>query len=155
MRRYPLAALLEATGLTESGLTREVGLSGSTLKKAREVGFTADAADRYAVRCGLTPLEVWPDYGQVPCVECGQLFAQTRSTHRYCEWNCAARAGRRRRYAEDPAYREQRKAAARRHKEENRRAEQIAGAQYRERNRERLAAAQRERDRRKREERVA
>lgn len=59
--RYPLADLVAATGLTEAALARDIGLSGTTLKNARENGFSASSADRYAVRAGLHPFEVWPE----------------------------------------------------------------------------------------------
>lgn len=62
MRRYPLDALAAAAGMSEAALGRAVGLSGSTLKKAREWGLVADAADRYAIRAGLHPAEVWPTW---------------------------------------------------------------------------------------------
>lgn len=91
-RRYPLDALLEATGLTESGLTRRAGISGTTLKNAREVGFTPDAADRYACRCGLTPLEVWHDWGLAECAsdDCSVMFAPVM-TQRFCSARCRTR----------------------------------------------------------------
>lgn len=112
-RRYPLEDLLEATGLSESGLTRRAGISGSTLVRARERGFTADAADRYAVRCGLSPMEVWHDYGLVECPGCGVLFAPRDRNHRYHSPNCSSAHRRRIRYQTDPSYAEGRKRAAR------------------------------------------
>lgn len=63
-RRYPLAALVAASGLTERDLSRVVAMSGSALKAARERGLSSDAADRYAVRAGLHPGEVWPSWTQ-------------------------------------------------------------------------------------------
>lgn len=59
-RRYPLSALLEATGMSEHQLGQHVGLSGSSIKKARELGLVESAADKYACRAGLHPFEVWP-----------------------------------------------------------------------------------------------
>lgn len=101
-RRYPLADLVEATGLTEAAVSRMVGLSGSTLKLARERGLTADAADRYAVRAGFSPLEVWHDYGMTLCAECEEGFAPFRSSQRFCGRRCRERNGARRRYQTRP-----------------------------------------------------
>ena len=93
-RRYPLSDLLAATGLSESGLTRRAGISGTTLKNAREMGFTADAADRYAVRCGLHPWEVWPDFGCQPCAleDCDVMFRPHRPGHIFHDKRCARKA---------------------------------------------------------------
>lgn len=108
MRRYPLSALVTATGLTEAALGRLVGLSGSTLKKAREWGFTADAADRYANRAGLHPAEVWTDYGLICCAShrrievapngtatilegCDVMFAPKDRQSIYCSGTCRRR----------------------------------------------------------------
>ena len=119
--RYPLADLLEATGLTESGLTRAVGLSGSTLVKARENGLTADAADRYATRAGFHPASVWPDWGtaecEQTCPECEEGFVPARKGTVFCSKRCRQRKlqreWQRRRYATDPAYAEAKRAARR------------------------------------------
>ena len=107
MRRYSLEALVTASGLTPAALGRKVGLSGSTLQNARARGFSLDAADRYAVRAGLHPLEVWDDFGLVPCPVCEGLFAPTRKGHVYCSPRCRQRVAARKRW-EDPAYRAKR-----------------------------------------------
>jgi len=92
-RRYPLQALVDASGLGEDALRRRVGLSGTMLQRAREMGLTDKAADRYAVRVGLHPFEVWPemvDHGiedaAVECAErsCSERFIPTRKGHRFC-----------------------------------------------------------------------
>jgi len=97
VRRYPFAALMDATGLTEAALGRRVGLSGTSLVKARELGLVEQAADRCAVRCGLVPWVVWPDWFadfEVECADrsCEATFVPTRQNHIYCTQKCARRA---------------------------------------------------------------
>lgn len=98
MRRYPLQALVDATGLTEAALGREVGLSGTSLKKARELGLVDAAADRCAVRLGLLPWQVWPEWLEAlnrPCSAdgCNERFLPPeRAPHAlYCSRRCAQR----------------------------------------------------------------
>jgi hypothetical protein len=133
-RRYPLEALVEASGLTEAALGRAVGLSGSTLGKARRHGLREDAADRYAVRAGLHPLEVWTDFGQVPCAECDGLFAPTRKGHRFCSRLCAdrlrSRERYRRNYASSPEFRAAEVERAKRFALDNARARRITRARH-------------------------
>lgn len=62
MRRYPLEPLADAVGMTVAALGREVGMSGATRTKVETFGLTEAAADRYAVRLGLHPWEVWQDW---------------------------------------------------------------------------------------------
>lgn len=106
-RRYPLANLMAASGLTEAALARKVGLSGSTLKYVRENGLAEVSADRYAVRAGLHPHTVWPemvghvlDEVQVACAstDCGELFVPRdgRGQQRYCSARCRQRESTRR-----------------------------------------------------------
>lgn len=109
MKRYPLGPLVEASGLSEAALGRAAGLSGSTLKNAREMGFTPDAADRYSMRLGLHPFEVWEGWGMEPCAECDGLFVPTRKGHSFCSPRCRQRVAARKRW-EDPAYRARRAA---------------------------------------------
>lgn len=119
--RYPLQALVEASGLSEAALAREIGLSGSTLVQARKVGFVESAADRYACRVGLVPWLVWSDWLDdvgVPCPECGERFVPSRKGHVYCDRKCAARAGQRRRYQTSPERAAKAREQARRYYEE-------------------------------------
>lgn len=101
MRRYPLDALVAVSGLSEAALARLVRLSGTTLKNARENGLREDAADRYAVRAGFHPAEVWTDWSTVEivaddavphehgtCGECGRGFIPRRADHRWCSKRC-------------------------------------------------------------------
>lgn len=131
MRRYPLAPLVEASGLGEHDLARRVGLSGSTLKKARLEGLVESAADRYAIRAGFHPYTIWPemldhvleDVGGRQCAADGcdnPVEPPARAPHKlYCSRKCAKRE-RMRRYRATPAG----AAANRRHRnayyEENR-----------------------------------
>ena len=115
-RRYPLSALVELSGLSENALAHKVGLSGSTLKKAREDGLLEPAADRYAVRAGFHPYEVWPEMldhaledTSIECAGgCGTPIQPTRADHRFCSRRCKERVGQRRRYHTDELTRRRR-----------------------------------------------
>lgn len=126
MKRYSLDLLVEASGLTEAALGRRVGLSGSSLTKARKMGLIESAADRYACRCGLLPWLVWSDWledAQVECAErsCTVRFVPTRKGHLFCSKRCCVRKQMqefRARRAEDEAYLAMRRAEARAYYEE-------------------------------------
>jgi lambda repressor-like predicted transcriptional regulator len=108
MRRYSLSALVEASGLSEAALARRVGLSGTTLKKARLEGLREDAADRYACRAGLLPWLVWPHWieeANVECLECSRGFVPTNARQVVCSQACRQRRYRNERKT-DPAWRE-------------------------------------------------
>lgn len=113
-RRYPLDALVAASGLTEAALGRKVGLSGSTLKLARTEGLAERSADLFACRAGLTPWLVWPDWLEdleVECAErsCTNRFVPSKSSHRFCSRTCGNRERTRAylaRKRQDPAFRE-------------------------------------------------
>lgn len=150
MKRYALASLVEAAGMSEAELGRRVGLSGSSLTKARRDGLIESAADRYACRAGLVPWLVWSDWLEdvfVECPECGERFVAKRRDQRYCTQKCGhrrrARERVRARYQSDPEWREARKAEVRAYREENARAIRIQQAAWRDQNRERRAAQQR------------
>lgn len=145
MKRYPLDALVEATGLSEAALGRRVGLSGSTLKQARLVGFTESAADRYACRAGFHPYEVWPDWlddTESVCEDCGTQFVPSRRGVRFCSKACNQRAYKRRRYWEDPAVRAAANARAAAWRAQNRELARKTSAIWRRLNPERAAAQQ-------------
>jgi uncharacterized Zn finger protein (UPF0148 family) len=142
-RRYPLSSLVEASGLTEAAFGRSVGLSGSTLKKARTSGLTESAADRYATRAGLHPFEVWEDWGLEPCPECGTPFAPLRKGHTYCTTRCTKRVWARDRYRNDPDHRARKLAQVKAHDDEVRRAKNLKAARRRAEHRERLRAEHR------------
>lgn len=61
-RRYaidPLVAALRATSMTNAA--RELGVSGSTIRRYLSDGIARDTAERYASRAGFHPYEVWPE----------------------------------------------------------------------------------------------
>lgn len=114
-RRYPLQALVSASGLSEAALGRKIGLTGTPLIKARELGLVEARADRAAVLCGLTPWLVWPEWledAEVECAErsCTNRFVPSRKGHRFCSKRCCNREVQRERfrllYATDPAFAE-------------------------------------------------
>lgn len=57
--RWPLAPLLEASGLNRLWLAHHVRVSGETLKRAERDGLTDTEADRWATRLGFHPSAVW------------------------------------------------------------------------------------------------
>lgn len=110
MRRYPLQELVEASGLSEAEFGRRVGLSGSSLTKARRDGLIESAADRYACRAGLVPWLVWSDWledlkKECAAEDCSAQFIPARTGHAYCSKRCRERVGSKRRYHTDPAAR--------------------------------------------------
>lgn len=114
-RRYDLAPLAAAAGLPLPALGRALGIHGSQWKQAREQGVGERAADHYAVRLGLHPIEVWPELvdhvieaASIPCAGCPGTFAPRRSTQRYCTERCRLAAKARRRYRSSRDYRAQR-----------------------------------------------
>ena len=62
-RRWPLAPLVEAMRRRGSANpTYELGIGGEVWKRATAHGLTDATADRWAVRAGWLPWEVWPDW---------------------------------------------------------------------------------------------
>lgn len=144
-KRYRLSLLVKASGLSEAALAREVGLSGTSLKWAREIGLVEAAADRYAVRAGLVPWLVWPDWLddlELVCADlkCSRMFVPSRKGQRYCTVKCGRRAwdreDKRRRYAEDPEFAAAGREKARQYRERSLRAIRVKDALRRERTRE-------------------
>lgn len=145
MKRYPLAPLVESTGLSEAAFARSVGLSGSTLKWARQKGLTEEAADRYSCRAGLVPWLIWSDWLddlELECADekCRARFVPKRKGMRYCTLQCGKRASdraaKRRRYREDPEFAAAEREKARRYREGSLRAVRLKDALRRERTRE-------------------
>lgn len=100
-KRYPLAALVEASGMSEAELGRRVGLSGSSLTKARRDGLIESAADRYACRAGLVPWLVWSDWLEDAFVECAaedccERFVPRDKANIWCSRRCYQRVKMRR-----------------------------------------------------------
>jgi hypothetical protein len=56
---WPLEPLLDASGLTASGLAAELSLPTTTVRRAARRGLSDRQADEWAIRCGLHPLLVW------------------------------------------------------------------------------------------------
>jgi lambda repressor-like predicted transcriptional regulator len=142
-QRYPLEALTDASGLSEAALVRQVGMSGSTLKRVRVEGLSEAQADRYACRLGLVPWMVWPNWladAQVPCKECGELFVPKRKGHVYCTIKCCRRVHdrehKRKRRLRDPEWAERDRERSRRYRESAAKAIRVKDAARRERNRE-------------------
>lgn len=157
MRRYPLSDLIDASGLTEAALGRLVGLSGSSMKQARNLGLVEAAADRCACRAGLVPWVVWSDWledAERVCADtsCGRGFVPARMGTIYCSPTCARRVSSRnharRRYASDPAYRLRKVERNRRYKDETRKSRQVKQRAYYHANADELRAKRRARYRR-------
>jgi hypothetical protein len=61
VRRLRFEDLEQLAGLTASELCRRLRVSGARLRELRACGLDTWQADRYAVRAGLHPIEVWGD----------------------------------------------------------------------------------------------
>lgn len=63
-RPWPLGPLLEATGHTnDCRWAAEFGMNGTELAIVRDEGLTDAQADHFAVAAGLSPYNVWHNYG--------------------------------------------------------------------------------------------
>jgi len=61
--RLPLAPLIKQMNTaTYNDLGLIVGAKRSTMQRAATYGVTIHQADHWAVRCGLHPSSVWPEY---------------------------------------------------------------------------------------------
>jgi len=60
--RYPLQTLLDHAGISQTHLKRALNANSQAIKAAREKGLDPYQADRYAVRFGFHPGEVWDDW---------------------------------------------------------------------------------------------
>ena len=61
-RPWPMQPLLDATSLTLSGFSHAHGVSYDTMRPAARDGLTDKQADHWAVKAGLHPACVWPDW---------------------------------------------------------------------------------------------
>lgn len=110
---YPLSALCDALHCDVNSLKTRCGIDHRQAARYSAEGLTEARADQLAVRAGLNPLEVWPSFGQVPCHECGGMFAPRRKGHRFCTKVCSRRLWQRQRYRTDPAFAAMKIASAR------------------------------------------
>lgn len=99
-RKYLLAPLATAMGLTEHGATRALRLSGSRAKRYRTEGMSWDVADRLAGAAGFHPAEIWPSWCEDSIAEAEADEAARRERRRQI-----ARESARRRYR-DPERRQ-------------------------------------------------
>lgn len=142
--RYPLAPLMDAAGIaTMAELRLSFPMGGTTYRQVIDEGLSEVQADRWAVRLGLHPTEVWPGFGLVPCLECGTLFAPRRAGHRFHTTACAKRRQARERYQNDPEYRARKLGQVKAHDDEVRRVKRLKAAARRVQHRERLRVEQR------------
>jgi hypothetical protein len=135
-RRYPLAPLMAATGIQSMKQLRDIfPMNGTTYRQVMDEGLATDQADRWAVRLGLHPWQVWPDWSHIECAatDCDATFIPKQAHQRFCGSTCSSRQRRRDRYDRDPEYREKRREEARRYYE-------TCGDYVRRRNRERKQA---------------
>jgi hypothetical protein len=96
---WPVEALAAAVG-GKSNLVRMI--DGGNVHRAYRDGLTDRQADRWAVRCGLHPFEVWPDMldaaiesVMVACPHCASPFLPVAKNHRFCSTPCRTEAHRR------------------------------------------------------------
>lgn len=73
--RWPLAPLLAAVNVPD--FPRLVGVSGAVIEAAHIVGLSDTQADRWAVRAGLHPAMVWPDWIDAGLTERDRRFLET------------------------------------------------------------------------------
>lgn len=61
----------------DKALARRLGCSNVTLERWREVGLSDDMADKLAVRLGLHPGTVWPDWFDVALSVVDRQFVES------------------------------------------------------------------------------
>lgn len=104
--RYPLAPLMKAAHIpTMVALRRVFPMNGTEYRRVLDDGLSERQADRWAIRLGLHPAEVWPEFGRRRCAiaECSRPFdPHPRAPHSlYCSPRCSNRA-KKRRYRSTP-----------------------------------------------------
>lgn len=131
--RYALEPLMRAAGIASMAELRAIfPMNGTMYRRVIDDGLSEEQADRWAVRLGLLPWDVWSEWlsaAEVSCAatDCTVRFVPVQATQRFCCQSCSSRQRRRERYRRDPAYRKRRRAAARRYYE-------VHGEQVRARN---------------------
>lgn len=133
-RRYPLEPLAATAGLTVAEVLKRCGCAGGQWAKYKEEGISEKTADRYAVRLGLLPSDVWPSWYEdqaanlsKPCADemCEEWFIPTpgQPRHRFCSKRCRKRTAereRQRRLLADETAAEVKRARQRRYHAETR-----------------------------------
>ena len=97
--RFPIAPLMAAAGLPSMNALRAVfPMSGTEYRRLQSEGLSGLQADRWAVKVGLNPAEVWPDWGAdtfVSCAssDCDESFVprDSKGQQRYCSATCRLR----------------------------------------------------------------
>lgn len=124
--RYPISDLFAHMPGSDDDCRRRLSISGSAYGNMVQHGLTFDQAERYAERAGLLPYEVWPemvdeliDLESKVCAapSCDNRFVPDNPRRIYCcqrcQQNVASARWKRRRYQNDPEYRERLKAQSR------------------------------------------
>ena len=145
--RYPIEPLAAAMGESPASLGRLLGLSGSSWKDARDNGLSEKRADRYAVRAGFHPYEIWPEMAERHITEAAAEEARREAARQERRRAAARRYASKRR--KDPEYRAAAAEYLRDYRSSDRAKAAAAAyrrAYYRE-NRDRELARQREYDR--------
>lgn len=86
---------MSAAGIqTMMQLRRLCPMNGSEYRRVQDEGLSETQADRWSVRLGLVPWQVWPEWGCVPCAltDCGEMFVPRRPGHVYHDQKCARKA---------------------------------------------------------------
>lgn len=134
LRRYPLEPLAKWFGLSIPQTCRLARVEGTPQKEARCHGITRRVVDRICHEFKAHPYEIWPEVvdhdvqDPRPCDYCKEPFYPAQRNSRFCCLRCRRRAlqgeqnkARRKRYAEDPEFRQRKIAAAQRRHAEQRR----------------------------------
>lgn len=105
--RYPFDALARKMGVSPNQAGKQLGLSGSTLQDMQRRGLSDDQCERWALRAGFHPFEVWPeliddriaDAGrECAAPGCDEVFEPANGKQRYCSTDCQRRTWQRARY---------------------------------------------------------
>lgn len=87
VRPYPLQNLVDAAGCRSAGeLGRRLGISGTTLQQAVNLGLSDVQADHWSVRAGLHPESVWPGWTDAGLSVLDSTFPLTSWWRHAWEW---------------------------------------------------------------------
>lgn len=137
---YDLERLEQATGYSVRQMAAHLGFAHTeNLYRLRRTGLSLDLAERYAIKLGRVPYEVWPEWLAESAELAWETEQQDRERADLGERERKAKNAERYRrlYRSNPAYREAQKAKRRRYSEESH--DYVLGRQrrYHEANRER------------------